>query len=170
MCRAAVSADAPDRLPALDTDAPYVVQSMDQVVAVLAAARSYSAGQRRRGDLTHLTSLIDRLAEGPLTLQGAGVSWRVKTPAGFADWVELIYEAGAPLGLSARLFDRPRITIDALPSRLASRDCTASPQQADPALRSAALVDLGAALEVRDVREPEVLARIYRTFKIWAQP
>ncbi len=112
------------------------------------AAASPGASRRRRGSPT-------------------GSSW--STPSGFADWVELVYEGGAPLGLSARLFDRPRITIDALPSRLASQDCTANLLEADPALRSAAFVDLSATLQVRDVRDPEVLARIYRTFKIWAQ-
>lgn len=152
----------------MKADLSYLVRSRDRVLTVLAAARSYSAAQRRREPLSHLTDLAGRLSEGPLTFEGGGVSWRVSTPDGFADWVELVYEAGAPLGLSARLFDRPRIGLETLPSRLTSRACTATLDGADLAQGDIAFSELTEALEVQDINDPEVLASIYRIFKIWA--
>jgi hypothetical protein len=101
----------------------HLAKANGRTIAILPSPRRQSAHWRRRAPLTLFEALIDRIAVGPIEVEGGGVAWRIETVEGFADWLELVYEAGEPLGLSARLFDRPRVTAASVADRLAEPGC-----------------------------------------------
>lgn len=161
----------------MSPDHPHFVRSGDRLVAVLPPARAYSAHWRRRRPLTHLESLAALLSDGPLLIEGGGVTWRISTVEGFADWLELVYEGGEPLGLSARFSDRPRIGADTLSERLEAQGCIVQASRLDPATAGPLLQALMMGGELPGLSETggrsedaTALAELYRAIKIWMPP